>query len=108
MPQRRLRIRPGPGAAGQALVVALGQRGGFGRGPGQQLEEALEALEVGRHAFGELPEDGASFSASRSTPEAKKLASAVSTSLSFFMWAMKRLPFTAKTKPGGVSSYQRR
>jgi hypothetical protein len=47
---------------------------------------------------------GPSFGPSRSTPEAKKLASGSSTSLSFFMWVMKRPPLTANTKRGGVSS----
>ena len=50
---------------------------------------------------------GPSFSRSASGPEAKKLASASSTSRSFFMCVMKRPPLTANTKPGGVCSYQR-
>jgi hypothetical protein len=49
---------------------------------------------------------GPSFSRSASTPDAKKFASAVSTSRSFFMCVMKRPPLTANTKPGGVRSYQ--
>ncbi len=43
-----------------------------------------------------------------STPEAKKLASVVSASASFFMCVMNRLPFTAKVKPSGVSATQLR
>jgi hypothetical protein len=40
----------------------------------------------------------------RSTPCAKKFASGASMSRSCFIWVMNRLPFTAKTKPSGVSS----
>ena len=35
-------------------------------------------------------------------PEARKLATGVRTSASFFMWVTKRGPFTAKMNPGGV------
>ena len=45
---------------------------------------------------------------SASTPEAKKFASGVSTSASFFMCVMNRAPFTANVKSSGVSSCQRR
>jgi hypothetical protein len=41
---------------------------------------------------------------SASTPEAKKLASAVSTSASFNMWVMNRPPLTENTKSSGVRS----
>jgi hypothetical protein len=50
---------------------------------------------------------GPIFSSRRSTPDAKKLARGTFTSRSCFMCVMKRLPFTAKRNPSGVSSYQR-
>ena len=50
---------------------------------------------------------GPSLPPSASTPEAKKLASGVWTSRSFFMWVMKRPPFSEKTKSGGTCSAHR-
>src|SRR5438132_9063165 len=44
---------------------------------------------------------------SRFITHMKKLASGVSMSRNCFIWVMKRLPLTAKTKPSGVSSCQR-
>jgi hypothetical protein len=49
---------------------------------------------------------GPSFSRSANTPEASTLASGVSMPRSLSMWVMKRLPLTAKMKPGGVAAYQ--
>jgi hypothetical protein len=44
------------------------------------------------------------LSPSARTPEARKFASGVSTSRSFFMCVMKRPPLTENTKPSGVSA----
>ena len=57
---------------------------------------------------GSCHSSGPSRSPRASTPEAKKLASVVSASASFFMWVMNRLPLTAKTKSSGVSATQLR
>lgn len=48
---------------------------------------------------------GPNFSRRCNRPDAKKLASGVSTPCSRFMCVMKREPFTAKTKLLGVSRY---
>ena len=70
----------------------------------QQLEERREALLVEREAGRELPEDRPELLLQRSTPDAKKFASGISTSFSFFMCVMNRPPLTEKTKSSGVAS----
>src|SRR5690606_3395492 len=57
--ERAVAVGAGPGAAGQAVVVAAGELRCGGGGAGQQREEAREAVAVEGEVGRELPEDGA-------------------------------------------------
>lgn len=55
---------------------------------------------------GSCQQYGPSFDPRASTPEAKKLASGISTSFSRLMWVTNWWPFTEKTKVSGVAAAQ--
>ena len=105
--------RPSPrGARVRARSSAPWRRGG-GRAPRRPRRCAAAGRRTSRAARRRTPAargaargPGRASVRARGRPEAKKLASGVSTSRSRFMWVTNRPPLTAKTKSSGVWSRQ--
>ena len=107
VPQIAPALGPRPGAAGQPVIVPRASAAAISVSRGS-MERKWSRRSASNLKRGEnCHRKGPSFSSSRNTPEAKKLASGVSMSCSCFRCVMNRLPLTAKTKPSGVSSRQR-
>ena len=106
--QRTRQIRFRPRAMLQFRIVFLARAERPRRVSRGSISKKLRKRSAFQPKFGgNCQRIGPNFSRNASTPEAKKLASGVSTSRSFFICVMKRGPFTLKMKPAGVSANQR-
>ena len=96
MPQGPVLPGTGPGAPGEPVIMALGERGG-GFCIARQPRKNASSFGSSKRKRGEnCHKKGPSLSSSRNTPCAKKLARPASGSRNCFRCVMKRLPLMAK------------
>ena len=101
VPQRPVGVGLGERAPVQPLVVPAASRAAAPVVRGSRSRNAASRSASKRIRGGSCHSTGPSFGPSASTPEAKKLASGVSTSRSCLRWVTKRPPLTANTKSVG-------